>query len=160
MSLSPSTPRVRFDGLLGTLGVSVIRADCHSSDHHDLASAVSFFFDTGVSRSHRTLLTLCLSPLLSQHLLSSSSSHRLFYPIRRPACIRVTWLSHNPHVHALILTDHISITPVGLLFSHPRRFARHSVHNQKTLRVSFSHTQVIQSLSFSLVPTIFIHSGS
>lgn len=146
---SSTSPRIGFDGLLGALGVPLVRADRRSLARRRPPESrlrrIVFFFDTGVSRSHRTLLlTLCISPLLSQHLSGFSSSRRLFHPIRRSTRICATWLSHHPHVHTLILAG----SP------------RHSVHIQKTPRVSFSHAQAIQYLSFLLAPTIFIHSGS
>ena len=99
------------------------------------------FFDIGVSRSHRTLLTLCIFSLLPRHLPVFSSSHRLLSsgPTVR-VCLCDT-ASHNlscPYNH---LTDHIAITSVGSPFSHRRRFtsALGTYPEKPTISFSLTH---------------------
>ncbi|KAF9653465.1 hypothetical protein BDM02DRAFT_1925037 [Thelephora ganbajun] len=95
------------------------------------------------------LFAVSTSRFFSSHrLLLSDSATRVYL------CDTTVAQSSCPYNHR---TDHIAITPVGLLFSHPHRFTRHSVHIQKTLRL-ISDTSHPVPLLPARAPTIFIHS--
>jgi len=102
------------------------------------------------------LSSLMFLPSLSQHL----GFPRLIDPFIRFDDSRILVRqdrtpSSRPYNH---FPDLISVTPVGLFLSHPRRLLRHFVHIQKTPRVSFPpHTSHLDPF-FPLAPTVFIHS--
>jgi hypothetical protein len=140
------------------LGVPVLKADCRSLVHRRPPRSYprcTIFFDTGVSRSHRTLLSSLYASSL--FCLDISSSHRLFLSdptIRVYFCDTAVTValfihSHRPHFHS-------SRFP----FSHPAGPPRTQYISRKPHASHvFSRAQVIRYPSFSPSPTIFIHSN-
>lgn len=144
--------RVGLDGLLGTLGVPVISADCRSLVRRRPPTLYRFFFDAGVPRSHRTLPpTLCLSSSLFRRLAFSSSHLFLSDPTIR-VCLPRTAITQSPRSYTH-LADHTVITPLGLCFS-PSSIP-YGTYPENPTRLIFSHAQVLQYLSFPPQPYLF-----
>ena len=154
----PSTdhcPRVGFDSLLSTLGVPAsepIATPLFADDRHGPTYFVSFFSTPEYLGFIELFAFPYVSPLRSPGI--SSGFPRLidfFHPVRRPAYVCAT-RSHIPHVHTIISPAILSFSRSVHLFLILAGLLRHSVHIQKTPRVSFPHAQVIRYLSFPLRP--------
>jgi len=118
---------------------------------------IIFFSDTGVSRSHRTLLlTLCLSPCcfdipffpVSSTPFIRSDDPRMFVWHGCHTILTSIQPSHRQYCHYRSRSAFFSSSPVYFGTQYISR---------KPTRLIFSHAQVIRYLSFPPAPTIFIH---
>lgn len=97
-------------------------------------------------------------------LLFAVSTSR-FSPSRRPLpsdptiriCLCDNQLSHDLHVHTTISPAILPSSQSVSLFFIVAGLLRHSVHIQKTPRVSFPHTHKPSGTSFLPTSTVFIH---